>query len=99
MSDRITANLNDAHDRRGREAQHKVAPKAQHLRPFSRLGHVEMGDEKIRVRRLEHADLDGRVRLKVGHKRPNSTIVVGRNMLIGGLLKVIVQRPDGCGRC
>ncbi len=24
---------------------------------------------------------------------PNSTIVVGRNMLIGGLLKVIVHRP------
>ena len=30
---------------------------------------------------------------------PNSTIVVGTNMLIGGLLKVIVPGPDRCDRC
>src|SRR4249920_3368025 len=40
-----TANLSDAHDWRGREAQHEVAPKAQRLWPFSCLGYVEMGDE------------------------------------------------------
>jgi hypothetical protein len=28
---------------------------------------VEMGDEKIRIRRLEHYDLHGRVRLAVAH--------------------------------
>jgi len=33
----------------------KVAPKAQHLWPFSCLGYVEMGDEKIGIRRLEHS--------------------------------------------
>jgi hypothetical protein len=64
---RAAANLGDAHDWRGREAQHKVAPKAQRLWPFNRLGYVEMGDEKIGIRRLEHYDLHGRVRLEVGH--------------------------------
>jgi hypothetical protein len=61
------ANLGDAHDWRGRETQHKVAPKAQHLWLFSCLGYVEMGDEKIGIRRLDHYDLHGRVRLEVGH--------------------------------
>jgi hypothetical protein len=64
---RAAANLGDAHDWRAREAHHKVAPKAQHTWPFSRLRYVEMGDEKIRIRRLEHYDLHGRVRLEVGH--------------------------------
>ena len=30
---------------------------------------------------------------------PNSTIVMGTNMLISGLLKVSVHRPDRYGRC
>jgi hypothetical protein len=60
---RAAANLRDAHDWRGRQAQHKVAPKAQCLWPFSRLGYVEMGDEKIGIRRLEHHSLYGRVGL------------------------------------
>src|SRR5262249_19699407 len=47
---RAAANLGDADDRRGRESQHKLAPKAQHLWPFSRLGHVEMRDIKIGIR-------------------------------------------------
>jgi hypothetical protein len=64
---RTAANLGDAHDWRGREAQHKVAPKTQHLWPFSCLAYVEMGDEKIGIRRLKHNDLHGRVRLEVGH--------------------------------
>src|ERR1700731_2080851 len=63
------ANLGDAHDWRGREAQHKVAPKAQHLWPFSCLGYVEMGDEKIGIRRLERYGLHGWVSLEVGHQR------------------------------
>src|SRR6202522_3258368 len=46
---RAAANLGDAHDWRGREAQHKIAPKAQRLCPFSCLGYVEMGDEKIGI--------------------------------------------------
>jgi hypothetical protein len=66
---RPAANPGDAHNRRGREAQHKVAPKTQHLRPFSCPGYVEMGDEEIGVRRLEHYNFHGRVRLEVGHQR------------------------------
>src|SRR5580698_9092853 len=38
---RAAANLGDAHDWRGRETQHKLAPKVQHLWLFSRLGYVE----------------------------------------------------------
>src|SRR5208282_952117 len=68
-SARATANLGDAYDWRGREAQHEVAPKAQHPWLFSCLGYVEMGDEKIGIRRLKHYDLHGRVRLEVGHQR------------------------------
>src|SRR5207344_3097781 len=64
---RAAANLGDAHDWRRREAQHKVAPEGQHLWPFSCLGYVEMGDEKIGIRRLEHYDLHGWVRLEFGH--------------------------------
>src|SRR5579863_7952803 len=64
---RAAANLGDAHDWRRREAKHKVAPKAQHLWPFSCLGYVEMGHEKIGIRRLEHYHLHRRVRLKAGH--------------------------------
>src|SRR6202045_3994362 len=64
---RAAANLGDAHDWRGREAQHKFAPKAQRLWPFSGLGYVEMGDEKIGIRRLKHYDLQGRVRLDIGY--------------------------------
>ena len=52
-----------------------------------------MSDEKIGIRRPEQYDLHGRVRLEVVITAPNSTIVVGTNMLIGGLVKVIVQRP------
>ena len=59
------ANFGKAHHWRGRQAQSKVVP-AQHLRPFSCLGYVEMGDEKIGIRRLEHHDLHGRVRREVG---------------------------------
>src|SRR5579872_3332241 len=66
---RAAANLGDAHHWRGREAQHRFAPKAQHLRTFSCFGYVEMGDEKIGIRRLKHNDLHGRVRLEVGHQR------------------------------
>src|ERR1700719_1208605 len=52
-----------------------------------------MGDEKIGIRRLEHTTFtDGSASRSV-ISAPNSTIVVGRNMLIGGLLKVIVHRP------
>src|SRR5579863_10318245 len=64
---RATANLGDAHDRRGREAQYKVAPKAQHLRPFSCLGYVEISNEEVGVRRLEHDDLHRMGRLDFGH--------------------------------
>jgi hypothetical protein len=67
---RAAANLGDPHDWRGREAKHKVAPKAQHLLPFSCLGYVEMDDKKIGIRRLEHYDLRRRARLKLGHQRP-----------------------------
>jgi hypothetical protein len=49
---RAAANLGDAHDWRGREAQYKVAPKAQRVWPFSRLGYIEMGNEEIGIRRL-----------------------------------------------
>src|SRR5580693_4514608 len=66
---RAAAYLGDAHDWRGGEAQHKVAPKAQHLRPFRCSGYIEMGDEKIGIRRLEYYDLHGRVRLEIGHQR------------------------------
>ena len=34
--------------------------------PFSCLGYIKMGNEKIGVRRLEHHDLYGRVRLELG---------------------------------
>jgi hypothetical protein len=64
---RAAANLGDAYDWRGREAQHKIAPKAERLRPFGCLGHVEMGNEKIGIRRLEHNDLHGRVRFELSH--------------------------------
>src|SRR5580692_4471013 len=67
---RAAANLGDAHDWRGRETQNKVAPKVQPPWPFSRLGYVEMGDEKIGIRRLEHHDLRGRVRLEINHQLP-----------------------------
>src|SRR5262249_35517667 len=63
---RILAMLTTRVDER---RSHKVAPKAQNLWPFSCLGYVEMGDEKIGIRRLEHDDLHGRVRLEVGHQR------------------------------
>src|SRR6516165_11013348 len=66
---RAAANFGDAHDWYGRKAQHKVAPKIQHLWPFSCLGYVEMGDEEIGIRRLEHSNLHGRVRLEVPHQR------------------------------
>jgi len=42
-SHRLADYLGDDHDWRGRAAQHKVAPKAQHLGPFSCLGYVEIG--------------------------------------------------------
>ena len=64
---RAATNLGDAHDRRGRKAQHEVAPKAQHLWSFSRLGYVEMGNIKVGIRRLEYYDLHRRVRLEVAH--------------------------------
>src|SRR5580704_2417305 len=66
---RAAANLGDAHDWCGRQAQNKVAPKAQHFWPFNCLAYVEMGDEKIGICRLEHYDLHGRVGLDVGHQR------------------------------
>src|SRR5579863_5549943 len=46
---RATANLGDAHDRRGREPQHKLAPKAENLGPLSCLGDIEMGNEELRI--------------------------------------------------
>jgi hypothetical protein len=90
---RAAANLRDAHDGRGREAQYELAPKSFHLRALSRLGYVEMGDEKnqdsptgtLRSSRMSPP------RCPV-ISAPNSTVVVGTNMLIGGLLNVIVHR-------
>ena len=44
-----------------------LSPKAQNLWPFRRLGHIEMGDEKIWIRRLEYHDVRRRIRLEVSH--------------------------------
>ena len=54
-------------------------------------------DATPRRQRLLHHDLHGPVRLEVGHQRSNSAIVVGTNMLIGGLLKV--SRLKGASVC
>ena len=87
------ANLGDAHDRRGRETQHKVAPKVQHPWLFSGLGYVEMGDKKSGLADWNMTTFtDGSASRSV-ISAPNSTIVAGPNMLIGGLRKVIVHRP------
>ena len=63
---RAAANLGDADDRRGCEAQHKFAPKAKHLWPLSCFGYVEMGDEEIGIRRLENHHFDGRFGFEAG---------------------------------
>src|SRR4029077_10158660 len=90
---RAAANLGDAHDWRGREAQHKVAPKAQHLWSFSCLGYVEMCDEKSGFADWNTTTFTDGFASRSVISAPNSTIVVGRNMLIGGLLKGIVHQP------
>jgi hypothetical protein len=67
---RAAANLRDTHDWRGPKTQHEVAPKAQRLWSFNCLGYVELGDEKIGIRRLEHYHLHGRVRIEAIVHRP-----------------------------
>src|SRR5262249_49919457 len=62
---RAAAYLGDAHDGRGRQAQHQFSPKVEHLWPLGRLSYVEMGDEKFGISRLEHYDPYGRVRLDI----------------------------------
>ena len=61
---RILAMLTTGVDER-RSTKSRQRPRASW--PFSRPGYIEMGDENSGIRRLEHYDLYGWVRLQVGH--------------------------------
>ena len=65
---RAAANLGDAHDWRGQDAQHKVAPKAQRTSGRSAaLDASRWAMKKSGFVDWKHYDLHGRVPLELGH--------------------------------
>src|SRR5580700_6859525 len=90
---RAAANLRDAHDWRGREAQHEIAPKVSTSGRSAALATSRWATKKSGFADWNTTTFTDGSASSSFISAPNSTIVVGINMLIGGLLKVIVHRP------